>query len=137
MKFELTTKTIHHVVIQHLEQVPADHPMWLGLKLETAKLGPERTDDDRPILYPGLSDNEIAFEENWLSEVTRTATDMLWMHDRVSVEPGEHFYLGHFTEDGSQVVVLNKEMDNYGADDIVYNGWRVTAFAKEVEWGLD
>lgn len=134
MKFELTTKTIHSVTITDLEQVSTDADVWRGLKVDPKPLRGTPKPEAEPYT------DEDAFQEEWLSEVTRTAVDMLWMHDRVSVAPGEYFYLGHFDESDTgqlpQVVVISQELDTYGQH-ITYNGWRVRVRAEEVEWGLD
>ncbi len=133
MKFELEAHVAYKVTITNLEQVPAEADLWKGLLVVRMQGDPDLYDAN-----PGctLTDDERAFEAEWASEVVRTAIDMLPMHGPLE---GAHFYLGHFNDPSTptSVVVLGKEMDNYGADDITYNGWRVTVSAEEISWGYE
>lgn len=131
MKFELEAHVAYKVTITNLEQVPAEADLWKGMLLNVVSMGDPDLFDANP--DEDLTDDERAFEAEWASEVVRTAIDMLPMHGPLE---GAHFYLGHFNED-TQVAVLGREMDNYGADDITYNGWRVTVSADEVSWGYE
>lgn len=137
MKFELRATKTFDVKLSELELVPADADVWKGLLLEhQSKLDPELTEDHRSLGHDdGLTLDEIAFEENWLGEVTRTATDLLWCHSDII---DQWFYLGYYNEDNKPVAaVYTKEMDNFGPSDITYTGWRVKVTCVEADWDVE
>jgi hypothetical protein len=135
MKFDLTTRMMHNVVITDLEVVPdSDKEFYANYRVEpVATLADERTIKDE---FTDL--NISAFEQEWLSMVTRTAIDLLGMHDRLSVEPGEYFYLGRWTDElrNNRVAIAGLEMETYQSD-ITYNGWRVRVMVNETDWTVD
>lgn len=124
MKFDMTMRVVYQVTITDLELVPSTDACWEGLIRDSS------LDNPNSIL------DEEEFEENWLTEVTRNAIDVLPMYDKLE---NVHFYLGRWAceaGDNKPVAILDSETINYGKD-VTYNGWRVMVSSHEVTWGLD
>lgn len=134
-------KVVYHVELTDLTYIPHDDPVWEDLARSIDNTSTTTADHTRgEDIATGVVSLEQWFDEEWSSTVIRSVIDNLPMYDELR---GAHVYLGHWTANpegagtsGQQVAILGCDMETFGGD-ITYTGWRVTATANEVTWGVE